>query len=452
MKAVPASVLHVVRRLQDAGYAAYLVGGCLRDRLLGTTPKDWDVATDARPEVVAGMFERTHEVGAAFGTVVVLAPDPVEVTTFRYEAEYTDGRHPSHVRFGTSIEDDLARRDFTINAMAWDPFADLWVDPFGGQEDLDAEQIRAVGDPAERFREDALRMLRAIRFVATLRFQLEVETWQAIEREASRVRSLSAERIRDELLRCLAAPAAGDGLWLLYEVGLMPYVLPELSGAGAMPQGKPGAPTLLAHLIQAVDAAPPDPILRFAALLHDVGKLTTRKLLPNGRVVFHGHEAAGEQVAYAACRRLRMPNQATRRVTSLVRMHMVGSADIGKKAIRRWVGEYGANWVRDLAALRMADHIASGGDPDANPFPKQLESSLDEVLAESSAFSLRDLAIGGRDVMARTGLAPGPQVGQILNELFERVLEEPALNTRTELLQIVDELAAQQTAGERGGG
>ena len=443
--------MYVVRRLQEAGYAAFLVGGCVRDIYLGSLPHDWDVATDARPEAVRRLFPRTHDVGARFGTVGVIPPEAardeavgtVEVTTFRKDLCYQDGRRPTQVSFGASIEEDLARRDFTMNAVAWNPAAGAVVDPFHGLSDIEAGLIRAVGDPTVRFREDALRMLRAVRFSSQLGFTIDPDTWTAIEREAHRVQQLSSERIRDELLRLLETDRAGEGLWVLHELGLMRYCLPELQGTFRMAQGKPGAPTLLAHLIQTVDACPPDPVLRLAALFHDVGKLTTRAVTPEGRVIFHGHEKASAEVALRACRRLRMPKRETCRIVELVRMHMVFGEEVGKKAVRRWAAANGEDWVRDLILLRRADHVASGGDPGDNPFADRLERLLDEVVAEGSAFTVRDLAIGGREVMAATGLAPGPKVGEVLQRLLERVLEAPELNEEKRLIELAREIAAE---------
>lgn len=435
--AIPSSVRCVSDRLLQSGYQSYLVGGCLRDLLLGRQPNDWDLATDARPDTVASMFERTYRVGAAFGTVVVLAPEPVEVTTFRKDFAYEDGRRPAYVEFASTIEEDLARRDFTMNAIAYDMRSQRVVDPFGGVDDIAREIIRTVGVPEERFREDALRMLRAVRFVAALGFAVEYRTRIAMEEEVDRVRFLSAERIRDELLGLLVGANVGEALWLLYEVGLLERVLPELRGADKLPQMKPGAPTLLAHLIRTTEETPPRAVVRLAALFHDVGKMTTRRELPDGRVVFHGHERAGEEIVRRACQRLRMEKRFTGHVASLVHMHMV-EGDVTKKAVRRWVGAYGEEWVRDLVALRRADHVASGGDDAENSFPRRLEALLDEVLAEESAFTVRDLAIDGHDVMERAGIPPGPLVGDILNALLERVLEDPSLNERATLLQLVD--------------
>lgn len=441
---IPKAARTVLQRLRAANYKAYLVGGCVRDLCLGLTPHDWDVATDAKPQDVLHMFPKTYAVGIQFGTVGVLTPDPVEVTTFRKELGYQNHRRPTTVQFSSSIEQDLSRRDFTVNAIAWNPLTNEIVDPYGGQHHIKEKVLQSVGDANERFQEDALRMLRGVRFVAQLHFTLEMETWHAIERHAALVKHLSAERVRDELLRMLETSQAGQALWLLHELGLLRYTLPELLPTARLPQGKPGAPTLLDHLCQTVDACPPDATLRLAALLHDVGKVQTRDMLPSGRIVFHGHEVASEQIAYKLCRRLRMPKSQTHHAASLIRMHMVDGNKVSKKTVRRWVGTYGEQWVRDLIALRQADHVASGGRSDDAIGAHRLRTTLDEVLLEDSALNIRDLAVNGHDIMKATNMKPGPVVGHVLNELLEHVLEDPEHNERSRLLELARSIVAQQ--------
>lgn len=445
---VPARVAEVLKTLRGGGFQAYLVGGCVRDALLGRRPKDWDVATDARPQQTLALFPEAVPTGIQYGTVTVPGDPPTEVTTFRKELAYVDARRPVAVAFSADIEEDLARRDFTINAIAWDPAADVWVDPYGGRDDLKARRIRSVGDPGERIREDALRMLRAVRFAAQLQFEIDPETWRAIERHGALVSKLSQERVRDEFLALLEAPGAEGGLWQLQELGLLTQILPELRGSGRMAQGKPGAPTLLAHLIQTVGFCPADPILRLAALLHDVGKLKTRKLLPSGRVVFHGHEEAGAAMADEACRRLRLPNRQRIRVVALVAAHMVDGLSVGKKALRRWLGERGEEWIRDLIALRRADALGSGRF-EKNAAMDRMERLLGEVLEEASALRIEDLAIDGHDVMRVLEIPPGPMVGRVLQALFEMVLEDPSLNQRPALLERLPEAA--EAAGAASG-
>lgn len=440
---VPQPVKAVVKRLAAAGHQAYLVGGCVRDALLGRDPDDYDVATSATPAEVEALFEQTAPVGAAFGTVLVLSGGmEIHVTTFRADLEYVDGRRPSAVRFSATVEEDLARRDFTVNAVAWDPLRGAWVDPFGGREDLRRRLIRAVGEPSERFREDALRMLRAVRFAATLEFDIEEETWEAIQDEAERARRLSGERVRDELMKILAAPDAGRALWMLVALGLFFIVFPELKGADRLAQAKRGAPTLLDHSIQAAALVPGPPLLRLAALLHDAGKLHTRRVADGGRVVFHGHEKAGADLCRRVMRRLRFSRAQIERAASLVEMHMAVTQPLTKKALRRWVDRFGEGWVRDLLALGRADAMASGFG-DENPHIDRLEEALAQVAAERGAFSRRHLKVDGRDVMRELGIPPGPRVGLVLEKVYDAVLEDPSLNEREKLLAVVRRLGGE---------
>ncbi|MFS8492589.1 MULTISPECIES: CCA tRNA nucleotidyltransferase [Limnochorda] len=446
---VPHPIRQVCGRLREAGFQAYVVGGSIRDRLLGRQPHDWDLATDARPDQVLALFPDARPTGVAFGTVTVpLAseepPHEVEVTTFRADLEYRDAHRPTRVAFTGDLTTDLARRDFTINALAYDPLTGELVDLWEGREDLAQGRIRAVGEPLARLREDPLRSLRAIRLVAQLGFQIEEATRQAAQALAHRLTLLSAERIRDELLRILAGPHVAQALWEASHLGLLETILPELAPARTFPQGKPNAPTLLDHLIQTVAACPPDPVLRLAALLHDVAKPQTAQRLADGRLVFHGHDVAGGEVAAQIGQRLKLDRRRREVVASLVRWHMVSGPDVGKKAIRRWMTqaprlegeETGEAWIRRLIALRRADHIASGHGPE-NPFADHLEALLAEVVAEDSAFTVRDLALDGHDVMALLQIGPGPAVGRALAYLLDRVLEDPTLNTRERLARLL---------------
>ncbi|MBE3583961.1 MAG: CCA tRNA nucleotidyltransferase [Limnochordaceae bacterium] len=443
---LPPQVQDVLRRLHAAGYKAHLVGGCVRDRLLGRPPHDWDVATNARPEQVLPLFVHCVPTGVAYGTVTVFAgePDrhePVQVTTYRKEMGSRDLRHPEKVVFSDSVEEDLARRDFTINAIAYDPWAEVLVDPVHGRQDLERRLIRAVGNPDQRFDEDALRLLRAVRLATELRpyhFRLESKTRTAIRRHAPQVEYLSRERIRDEFLRLLAAPDPQWGLWELQDLDLLFRIIPELAATHHFPQDKPGVPTLLDHLIRAVQNVPPDPILRLAALLHDIAKPATATMSPDGQVHFYCHDTLGAEMASRIAASLRLPRSQADRLASLIRMHMVDGTDVGKKALRRWLGQYGERWIRDLLALRRADNIASGVSPDEpNPFIDRLEDLLDEVLHEQKAFRTQDLCLDGRQVMAELGVGPGPMVGAALRYLLEQVLDDPSLNTPDQLRRLL---------------
>ncbi|HHV55321.1 MAG TPA: CCA tRNA nucleotidyltransferase [Firmicutes bacterium] len=443
---VPPWVLEVFAGLRTAGYQAYLVGGCVRDRLLGREPKDWDIATNARPDEVQRLFERTAPTGLKYGTVTVLAPPGVkpprvEVTTFRRDIGTEDQRHPATVEYGDNIEEDLARRDFTINAMAWNPQEGQIVDPWGGHADLKRRIVRAVGEPRQRFREDALRMLRAVRLAAELGFRLEGRTRAAIRKQAADVDRLSRERVRDELLRILASPDPQWALWELEDLQMLFRILPELRPARNFPQGKPGVPTLLDHLIRTAQYCPPDPVLRLAGLLHDVAKPATVQLTGEG-VHFHGHEVKGAEMAAGAARRLRLSRAQVERIESLVRMHMFQAATVTRKGLRRWLGEHGQEWVRQLIALRRADNRASGLPADQpDPWLDRLEDELEEVLHEGAVLRVQDLALRGREVMEILGVPAGPQVGAALRFLHERVLEDPSLNTREKLAALLAEYA-----------
>jgi len=436
-ESVPRFVLDVLEKLQSAGHEGYLVGGCVRDLVMGKKPSDFDVATRATPAEVERLFERSVPVGERFGTVLVLGPPEsgtdVHVTTYRSEGAYKDGRRPSEVRFARSIHEDLSRRDFTMNAMAWNPLSGELVDPFEGRADIENRLIRAVGDPEERMREDLLRTLRAVRFSAQFGFDIEEETWRAIERNAAGVRRLSAERVRDELLKLLEAPHCERALWTMAELGLLQEILPELKGAARLAQHKRGAPTLLDHLIQTAAACPADGELRLAGLVHDIGKLATRAIDPSGRVTFHGHTASGAETARAIARRLKLPKASAERIASLVEMHMSLGPELTKKGLRRWVARRGAPWVRDLISLARADALASGWE-EPPPHLGEIERSLEEIVRAKEAFTKQDLAVSGRDVMEVLGIGPGPKVGEVLDLLYEHVLEHPEQNTKDALI------------------
>jgi tRNA nucleotidyltransferase (CCA-adding enzyme) len=456
----------VLARLDEHGHEAALVGGCVRDLLLGSTPADWDVATDATPEVVTALFPgSTWE--NPFGTVTV-RPGPdrtaVEVTTYRAESGYRDHRRPERVRWGGSLEDDLARRDFTINAIAWLPprageAEGRFVDPHGGRDDLRDRILRAVGDPDRRFAEDALRLLRAVRFALRFDLRLEPETEAAIRRNAGLAAELSGERVRDELLRMLGPGGSGSAppsaaLALLTELEILPVILPELAALRGVPQAKALPGDAFDHSLRAVDALPPDdPLLRLVGALHDVGKATT---LADGH--FIGHETLGATMVEAILRRLRFSKVEVSRGEHLVRMHMFEyRPDWTDAAVRRFIRRVGARRLPDLFALRRADNAASGVlEPD--------HGGLDELRARVGAelashpLSPRQLAVRGDDLTASLGIAPGPVIGRLLHRLMEAVLDDPLLNDRATLLGMArswlpdESVVRPGTTGARSGG
>lgn len=439
---IPQAVRQVGEILVSHRFQAYLVGGSVRDLLRGDRPDDFDIATDARPWDIAELFAHTIPVGAAFGSVRVPIQDGfVDVTTFRQEHDYIDGRRPERVEYAAAIEDDLARRDFTVNAIAWDMESGRLVDPHGGLEDLEARLIRAVGDPLKRFREDALRTLRAVRLAARLGFDIEIETWRALEVAAEGVRRLSAERVRDELLKILAVDDVERALWMLRETGLLFVILPELKAADRITQFKPGAPMLLDHLIVTAARCPPDPLLRFAGLLHDLGKVSTRAVQPDGRVTYHRHAREGAEIARGIGTRLRLSKREVERMSAWIERHMSLDPAISANTLRRWMLAWDKEWLVNLVHLCRADAWASGWQgPIA--FLDRIEEKIEEIHRKGEAVTVHRLAIGGDDIMRELGIGPGPAVGRILARLHEAVLEEPEKNNRETLLQWVRQMGA----------
>jgi putative nucleotidyltransferase with HDIG domain len=437
---LPPAVDVLLRTLWSSGRSGYVVGGSIRDVLLGRPPVDWDLATDALPDETLATFPgATYE--NRFGTVAVRRDGVTyEITTFRSDHDYADFRRPHRVDFGTSLEKDLARRDFTVNAIAWGSSADAaspgLVDPFGGRADLAARRLRAVGDPDRRFDEDALRIVRAIRLAAALGFEIEPATRASIERRAANVLHLSGERIAAEVDKLLAAETPSVGLRLLADTGVLDHLAPDLAAQRGVPQNKIAGEDLWDHTLRTVDAARRHPIIRLAALLHDVGKPATAA---DGH--FYGHETVGAEKARAYLERLHEPRIVIERVTHLVAQHMFryepGWSDA---AVRRFIGKVGRDAIEELFALREADNIGSGVEPNAD--------SLDElrarVAAELEAGPVLDrsaLAIDGNDLIAELGLHAGPELGRVLEALVGRVVDDPSLNEPPTLLLLARDIA-----------
>lgn len=438
---VPADVERVVARLSAAGHEAYVVGGCVRDALRGVDPHDWDVATSATPDEIQKVFRSSLYLNR-FGTVVVRQGDhEIEVTTYRVEADYADHRHPDTVAFTDSLHEDLSRRDFTMNAMAWRPGVGgkpgELVDPFGGQRDLDERIVRAVGEPRERFAEDALRMLRAVRFATRLEFRIDQRTADAIRDSAKLARELSGERVQQEIVKMLEATRPSVALRMLSDLGLLAVICPELEEAKDTPQDKAVAQNVFDHSLATVDATPPDDlVLRLAGLFHDIGKPAT---FADGH--FHQHEFVGEAKARDILRRWRFDKETVTKVTHLIRNHMFWyQSEWTPSAVRRFIRKVGLENIPALFALRKADNIGSGARSPRMYALEALWERVQEEIRAASAFSLRDLQIDGNDVMAELRIPQGRRVGEILDELFERVTEDPQVNVRERLLEIVREM------------
>lgn len=450
---VSREVSSIASRLVSSGFQAYLVGGCVRDLLLNKTPKDWDIATDATPEEIQKLFsESVYE--NVFGTVGVKteSEDPslrvVEVTTFRTEEKYSDKRHPDVVRFAKTIEEDLARRDFTINALALSIVegmaSEAIVDPSGGQEDLKRQLIRAVGGPSTRFQEDALRLMRAPRFAVELGFKIEDKTQQAIREHAASLRFIAKERVRDELVKILATDEAKRGIELLEELGLLRHVIPELREGIGVTQNLHHVYTVWEHNLRSLEYAAKKGYsreVRMAALLHDVAKPRAKR--GEGKyATFWGHDVLGARVSAAILERLRFPREFAEKVVRLVRWHMfyytVG--EVTASSVRRLLQKVGLDLIDELIRVREADRIGSGV-PKAVPYKlRHFKYMVERVRQDPIAVTM--LAVRGNDVMETLGIPPGPKVGMILQALFEEVLDDPKKNTKEYLQKRIQEFGA----------
>jgi putative nucleotidyltransferase with HDIG domain len=439
----PGALSGALATLRAAGGRAWLVGGTVRDVLLGReSPGEADVATDLLPGRVREIFPRTEPIGEAHGTVLVVVEGArLECTTLRREGEYADARHPDQVWFTDDPVEDLGRRDLTVNALSFEPVSGVLLDPFEGARDLERRLLRAVGDPLARFREDALRPLRVARFASVLGMEVEQGTRAALGGALDRATRVAPERIRTELEKLVLAPKPSTGLELLREAGLMALWLPELQACRGVPQNRFHAYDVYFHSLYSCDAASPaKPAVRWAALLHDIGKPATR-VERHGDGTFYHHEVVGGELTRGLLERLRFPSRFVDEVVHLVREHMFdyrpGWSDA---AVRRWLRRVGPGQVADLFDLRMADSLGNGLRT-ANPAAlDELAARVDRVLAEGAALSVSDLAVGGDDVKRVLGIGPGPQVGAALAALLEEVLEDSALNTREHLLARLSQL------------
>ena len=428
---LPKTIVQCLDAMEHAGFAAYVVGGCVRDHLLGLTPHDYDLCTSASPDDVAELFGNYNLVrnGIKHGTVgVILKGEQYEITTFRTEGGYTDGRHPDWVKFVPTVEEDLSRRDFTVNAMAYAPGKGI-IDPWGGRKDLERGILRAVGDPQVRFREDSLRILRGIRFAVRYGLIPERDTEKAMEELAPLMDGLARERVFDELCKLLPVITYGD---LMRFAPILVRVIPELAPMIGFDQRSPHhAYDLYTHTAHVVDATPKKLALRWAALLHDIGKVTTFTTDENGRGHFYGHAEASAQMADDILRRLKSPNALREQVVFLIASHMVELTP-DKKLLRRRLGKFGKDAVYDLLALQKAD-FASKGVADTQPAFAQTEEALAQIGQEDACLTSADLAINGRDILA-LGVEPGPHIGACMTFLLGQVQDEVLPNDKEILL------------------
>ena len=427
---LPYLVLFIFNYLVVVGYVAFAVGGCVRDSILARRPQDWDITTSAKPEEIKKLFRRTIDTGIEHGTVTVLfGKDSFEVTTYRIDGAYEDSRHPMELQFTTRLEEDLRRRDFTINAMAYNDQVRL-VDVFGGMQDLNHHLIRCVGDPEERFSEDALRILRAVRFSAQLNFPIESATADAIRKLAPNLQNISAERIQAELVKLLVSPHP-ERIRDAYELGLTKVILPEWDAMEGVAQNTPHHKYDVAeHTLRALKNVKRDKILRLTMLFHDMGKPMMKTTDENGRDHFRGHALVSEELARSIMHRLKFDNETIRTVTKLVCYHDY-RVEATPKNVRRAMNRIGVELFPYYLAVRLADVKAQ------SPYQKrekienivEMRRLYQEIIKKQECVTLRQLAVGGRELMD-LGMKPGRELGSMLSELLEYVLDDPARNDK----------------------
>ena len=435
---LPKKVKYIIDTLMDKGYEAYAVGGCVRDSLLGRTPQDWDITTSAKPEQVKELFRHTIDTGIQHGTVTVMIDhEGFEVTTYRIDGEYEDARHPKEVLFTANLLEDLKRRDFTINAMAYNEQNGI-VDAFDGIGDLDRGVIRCVGKAQERFTEDALRMLRAIRFAAQLGFEIEAETRDAIAELAENIAKVSAERIQVELVKLLVS-SHPEELKVAYETGLTRVFFPEFDVMMDTPQQNPHhSYNVGEHTIVSLQEIPADKVLRLTMLLHDVAKPVCRTTDEKGIDHFYGHQDKGSEMARVILRRLKFDNDTTDRVCRLVRWHD-DNPEISERNMRRAISRIGVEQYPALFAVKRADTMAQSayGRDEKLAYIAEYERMYQEILDKQQCLTIKDLAVDGKDLI-QAGMKPGKELGEVLKKFLEIVLEEPEKNTKEALLQELD--------------
>lgn len=448
MEKIPEYLQKIIEKLETAGFEAFLVGGCVRDLIRGKEPNDYDITTNARPEEMLKVFpEARYE--NDFGTVIYPLKDEagdlidvIEITTYRSEQGYSDRRHPDEVRFETELDKDLERRDFTINAMAMREKEGKMeiVDLFGGQKDIKKKIIRAVGEPSDRFKEDALRLLRAIRFAAQLDFEIEEKTERAITKLAGGIKFVAKERIRDEIIKILSSDKAYEGFMHLYKLKLLQYIIPELLLGDGLKQNHHHIYAVLKHNLLSLKSCPnPDYRVRLAALLHDIGKPEAYKEI-GGQATFYNHEYIGERLTKKIMKRLAFSQKDIEKVSLLVRNHMFyyNADEVTAASVRRLIKKVGKENLKDLMDIRIADRLGSG-TPKAKPYKlRHLEYMFEKV--QNDPVSVKMLAINGDYLIKEMGFAPGPKMGAVLDCLLSEVIEEVEKNNLEYLSQRAKEL------------
>ncbi len=451
---IPEHLIKFAQEFIKNNYEVFLVGGIIRDILLGIDfkNKEIDLATSAKPEEVKKIFKKgVIPTGIKHGTVTVIRDGiHYEVTTFRKEGKYSDRRRPDKIEYAKSIEEDLGRRDFTINALAFDLKNFKLIDLFNGLKHLEEKLIITIGNPDDRFQEDALRIIRAIRFATTLNFKIEEKVWRSICKNSELLKVIAIERIREEFEKIITADKPSTGIELLRKAGILRFLMPELLMGFGIKQNKYHKYDIYTHLLLACDFAPKDnKVVRLAALFHDIGKPPAREI-PEGKTVedatFYNHEVIGAGITKKVLKRMRFSNEIVEKVTTLVRYHMFYYTDEWTdSAVRRLIRRVGLERLDDLFALRKADRLATGIRKERSISLEKLKERIEKILEQENAFSVKDLKVNGYDVMKIKNIPPSPLVGKILNYLLEKCLDDPSLNTRENLIKLIKEYKIEES-------
>ena len=442
-KLINSNLRQVMSILNENGYEAYLVGGAVRSFLMGKEIQDYDITTNASADQIEKIFEKSIPTGKEFGTITVLFnSEEYEITTYRVDGNYSDGRHPDNVIFTRDLKEDLSRRDFTINAMCCDKEGEL-IDYFKGYEDLENKVIRAIGEPDKRFNEDALRMLRAVRFMCQLDFSIEDSTYSSIKENYKLTEKVSVERINQEFTKILLSPVPSKGVRTLIDTGLMDYIVPEYYETVGFEQHNPHHDKdVFDHSMEVLDNIEPVLNLRLAAFFHDICKPKCFTRSEDGRGHFYGHHIESAKLTQDIMKRLRYSNDLIEDVCTLIRYHYLKEIEIGEKAVKRFINNVGAERLEDLFKLNIADLSGKPkkvGDKNGYEKVETLRRKSREILDRKEPLSVKDLAVNGKDLI-ELGLKPGKEIGDLLDQLLEIVLDKPEENTKERLLSIIKEI------------
>ena len=434
---VPSKIKDFCSVFNNSGFKCYLVGGAVRNLIRGIKPADFDFTTDALPDEMIRLFKRVIPTGIEHGTVTILFKGMnYEVTTFRIDGDYSNSRHPDNIEFSSSIYEDLKRRDFTINSMAYDPVSCVLLDPHEGKKDLKRKLIKCIGDPVKRFSEDGLRVLRGCRFSSQLDFEIEKKTLAGMKDQGFRLEYISAERIRDEIIKILMSDRPSKAFFVMKDTGILKYIIPELESGIGVEQREMHLFDVFEHSVYSADFAEKDLTIRLAALLHDIGKPDSLEIREGTRT-FYNHDRISAEMASEILKRLKFPKVVEKQVTHLIREHMFNyTEDWTDSALRRLIARVGKENIKDLIKLRYADRAGMKGKPFECVNDKSFISRINSILEKENAFSIKNLAVNGNILSKDADIPKGPVMGSILSFLLEAVLDDPGMNTKEKLIEL----------------